>query len=242
MEYPPLFDVDPIEVFGQAYAQIGIADDQPDKRKTLRMRVESAGLTPIVLDELYPSREAIVEAALGADAIISDHQFGHKKYAPCTGSEFLADLYGHGKAVVLTTAFDNLIHEIRPFRRWIPVLLSPEERDPDRLREAIRYSAEEVLSGEFAPERRPLRTLVRIEYIDDGEAHVVIPEWDPGHAVAFPLSVFDGWPQRPQEEDRFFALSNVSAPRPEDLYLDEIQPPAPRATINIPYDLGHDDA
>lgn len=232
-----MFEIEPIVVGDVEVSVVGVADDKAAKRDALAESVENACLTPLPLDSVYDSQVAMVRVAEPAQAVLSDMQFGHGEYAPGTGAEFLALCYDAGKAVILTTAYHDLIHQIRPYRHKIPVVLPPDEDDPEVLRQALLISAEEVLLGKRVQGRVPLRSIVEVGFVDMGLAHLFIPSWDPDLAVAFPVTMFSHWTRPVQDGDVFFALCNTGAREPEELFLYEIEPPSPSPTVRIPYDL-----
>ncbi|MEN8221598.1 MAG: hypothetical protein ABFS56_35710 [Pseudomonadota bacterium] len=81
---------------------------------------------------------------------------------------------------------------------------------------------------QYAPDRKPWRTLVRIEEINrDSEkpmVYAVIPGWEPDKVVRFPLVIF------PEEQRkivipgaRFFAKVNIGATHHDELYFEDFE-------------------
>jgi len=211
---------------GRSIEKIRIVDDEPSARDTYGYPVEDLCLQPIPAQGPFSDLETLVaETQNLSDAAICDQRLGGRSYASFDGAELVARLYQSEFPAVLCTQWDidEIIDEIRQYRRYLPVLLKPEELEPDSLVHGLERCIGEF-SDEFQPSRRPWRALVRIERVDKERAYfyVVIPGWDPHEAIRLPLaSVRPEIQERiRKEEKRFHAQVNIGAEGSEDLYFE----------------------
>jgi len=80
----------------------------------------------------------------------------------------------------------------------------------------------------YSPDRRPWRTLVRIEEVNRNSekpmVYAVIPGWEPDKVVRFPLVIFH---QKQREivvpGARFFAKVNIGASHHDELYFEDFE-------------------
>ena len=114
------------------------------------------------------------------------------------------------------------LDEIRPSRRFIPVMLRPDELDPASLVQGFQRCIDEF-KGTFQSNRRPWRTLVRIEEIDmDRQClYLVVPGWNRNEVIRLrtsdlPKEIFE----RIGDQKRFHAQINIGAEGSEELYFE----------------------
>lgn len=203
---------------------VSIVDDNPDSRDSFGYTVEDADLTP--LPEIGPlgSVDDAAGTVVTADVLLSDYNLGARNYASFTGAELVASRQRAGQPSILCTKYERQqIERIRPFRRWIPTLLSPDELDPDSLIAAIKRGQAELVE-DFEPVRKPWRTLVRFtepDQNDDARFYVEIPSWD----LHLPIPIYlDSLPLALRglvnADFRCHAMVNLASDSYEDLYLD----------------------
>lgn len=197
-----------------------IVDDDKGVRESFSYPVEELGLRPIEQSEPLPELLRFVEDARDkSDAAICDHRLRlGSYYAGFNGAELVASLYRIGFPALLCTRWDQAgVDDIRPYRRNIPVLLNPGDLDPETLKAGFEVCSNE-LAGDFQPHRRPWRTQIRVEEIDEeaGFAGVIIPAWNPTEGVRLRLS------EIPAVSGGAFlyAQVNLGAERQEELYFD----------------------
>lgn len=203
---------------------VAIVDDNPDSRDSFGYTVEDANLSP--LPEVGPLGD-VQEAAgavLAADVLLSDYNLGARNYASFTGAELVAARQRAGQPSILCTKYERQqIERIRPYRRWIPTLLSPDELEPESLLAAIARGKAE-LRQEFEPVRKPWRTLVRFTEADQNDEtrfYVEIPSWDPGIPIPIYLNTLPSdIRESVRSEFRCHAMVNLASDSYEDLYLD----------------------
>lgn len=201
-----------------------IVDDNPDNRSANTWIVEDLNLQPVPADGPLGSLNQFVRTVQGmAQAAICDYMLSMKNYATFNGAQLVAQQYQNQFPAVLYTKWEIAdIAEIRQYRRFIPVLVGPDELDTDSLVYAFERCIEEF-DGEFQASRRPWRTLVRVENVDyeRGYLYVVIPGWDSKQGVKLLL---DNLPhkvrERVEHQERFFAQVNIGAEANEDLYFE----------------------
>jgi hypothetical protein len=211
------------------FARVSVGDDDADARETLLDDLKAARFKPRALLGPYDSLKSLVEDAMDqADAAVFDHHLQTGAFAPCSGAAVLNELYAKQFPALLVTAWVRAdMDEIRRYRRRIPVLLTPDQADGDSIARGLDVCAKEFRS-EYLPSRRPWKSLVRIEDVDDSQkdtiVYAVVPGWNSREVVRFPRSII---PQRLHRHvtpgERFFALVNKGAEDQSELYFDEFE-------------------
>lgn len=204
---------------------VAIVDDHADARESFGYTVEDADLRPIPIEGAIGSLADSASLVRGADIVLSDYELRAKNYANFTGAELVAARQRAGQPAILCTKYEKpQIERIRPFRRWIPVLMAPDDLEPGSLLKAISKCRAE-LDGRFEPDRKPWRSLVRFVEADpesDGRFFVELPSWElglmvPVHRAHLPVAV-----QSLIEPDfRCHAMVNLGSERYEDVYFDD---------------------
>jgi hypothetical protein len=204
-----------------------IIDDQQLARESYEETVGDADLTPVL--EEGPVTTGIVDYCQNvrqgpATAVLCDQVLYHKNYAQFEGAEFVACCIREGLPAVLCTSYNELIDDVRPFRRWIPSLQRPDDMGPEEFVHGIEDCLYEIYHG-FRAVREPWRTLVKVIDVEKDERRffVEIPAWG---ATVVPLK-FRNIPgeilNRLAPEFRCRAQVNLAAERLEDIYLCEWQ-------------------
>jgi CheY-like chemotaxis protein len=201
-----------------------IVDDNPENRNANTWIIEDLNLQPVPADGPLGSLDQFLQKVQGiAQAAICDYMLSVKNYATFNGAQLVAQQYQNQFPAVLYTKWEIAdIAEIRQYRRFIPVLVGPDELDTDSLVYAFERCIEEF-HGEFQASRRSWRTLVRVENVDyeRGYIYVIVPGWDPKQGVKLLL---DDLPSEVREgidyQERFHAQVNIGAEANEDLYFE----------------------
>jgi CheY-like chemotaxis protein len=209
---------------GYPIQRVAVIDDQPDVRASYADYLEDLGLEPV--DEPMPgeSLDRFVEKSRKySHAAICDHRMKSSKYAGFDGAQLVSEYYQKRFPALLCTRFEDDIDEIRPYRKYIPILLTLEDlTDPD----TIRFSFERLIAelrGEVPPSRKPWRTLVHIYDVDRerGFVHILLPGWNPHKGLRLRIQDFPCELQSHLREDSWLhARVNIGADNPEDLFFD----------------------
>lgn len=214
-----------ITVARRTISRVQIIDDDPSARKAYGFRIADLKLEPVPQDGPLTNIDALVAHSKEvAEAAILDHHLTKKRYATFNGAELAARLYQENFPAILCTRYEKAnVDEIRPYRRFIPVLFTPdsENLEPDSLCAGLACCFGEF-DGEFEAHRRPWRTLVRVDSFDDNFVYVIIPAWDPRQTVRLTLAHL---PKLIHERirkgrKRFHAQVNVGAEQNEDLFFE----------------------
>ena len=153
-------------VAGTPLRDVAIVDDNEDARNTLADELALAHFSPRPLSGPFRSVEEVVEAAAQSAAAICDHHLARANYCPDTGAQAVAGLYERRVPAVLLTAWSRADFDpIRRFRRRIPVLLSPDDANPDGFLKGWDICKNEF-QGRYTPNRKPWQAMVRIEEFD----------------------------------------------------------------------------
>jgi hypothetical protein len=107
-------------------------------------------------------------------------------------------------------------------------LLSRDEADSDRIKHGFDDCAKEM-RGEYLPGRRPWRTLIQVDGVDQESGEPVIEArvlaWNPLKVVRFPLSLLpDGLRAKAAPGNYLFAEVNIGAEAEEELYFSAFEP------------------
>lgn len=199
-----------------------IVDDEPDARDAYEYAVEDMDVLPYkVADGLRDSMDAFVSTIQAGDVVLCDFHLKKRNYAPCNGDEVLARCFrAKVPGVLCTSIAEPWIR--RDCLRYIPGIVRTGNPQPADLIGALARCLRE-LNEEFEPDRRPWRSLVRVDDIDR-ERHcfyAVVPAWD----VRTKIRIYnDNVPANIQaliEPDRrFHALVNIGADSARDLFFD----------------------
>ncbi len=214
-----------LKLNGKEIERVQIVDDDPMVRAAYEYPVEELQLEPILAEGPLPVLDQFISETLtGADAAIFDHQLRVRNYAVFNGAESVARLYKHQfPAVLCTTWADAKIDEMRRYRRYIPVILRPDELDPDSLKHGFEHCIKEF-NGVFRPSRRPWRALVSVEDVGQDEwsqfFFVTIPGWDPKEKIRLRLQDVSKIRALIQPGALFHAQVNLGAESQEELYFD----------------------
>lgn len=213
-------------ISGIDFEVVALIDDDPHTREAYVIPVE--GLDLSALDErgpLGPIEECVERIGKSAQAVITDYKLTVKTYSNYNGAQLAAYFNAKHTPTLLCTRYGTAdVSDIRPFRRHVPVMLSPGELDEDAIETGIEICVGEF-KGEFRPARRPWRTQV---YVDDVykpagqkmEIYLSIPGWKPDVVrvkhnelelpVGFDILQPGSW---------LYAHTNLGAERMEDLYF-----------------------
>lgn len=207
--------------------RVSIVDDMIEARETLLDEFRGL-LDAHALTGPFDSAESLIAAVKQyGDAAICDHHL-IANYAPCSGAVVVARLYDSRYPAVLRTMYGKAdVDLIRLHRRNIPVLMPPTDFEPDSFLRAWETCQREF-AGEYAPDRRPWRTLVRIEDVaEDGVlpvVYVIIPGWNSREVIRLPRALFPT-PLHSvvRAGERFFAQVNKGAESQEELYFTDFE-------------------
>ena len=230
-----------LAINGTLIETVRVVDDKPERRRTVARDLVDMNVMPLPLDEKTADIDQFVEKVMaGAQAAVTDQELLPGNYAPCRGAELTKLCYDLRFPVVLVTRFKESIQDLRPYRPWIPVLLHPNEADPDRLALAFEVCYHEI-HGEMGPQRRPWPAYVQVEHVarEDGRVSAVIPAWAPpddggeeGIQLFRPMFSTEVW-EKVKEGDILMAKVNLGAERHEDLYLTEIRILDPQIQVSV---------
>ncbi|MDE0192351.1 MAG: hypothetical protein OXQ90_13435 [Gammaproteobacteria bacterium] len=132
----------------------------------------------------------------------------------------MADCFKAKVPGILCTTFSDVDVTIRrDCLRYIPALRKTISPTPDELRDAWEECIREM-KGEYRPERRPWRALVRVVEVERDYFYAVVPSWDHRQKIRI---YNDNLPTEVQRllkpEKRFHARVNKGARSHEDLFF-----------------------
>lgn len=228
-------------------SRVAIVDDVKGQAETTAGVAEEASLVPFIISEADGEFENLQQLFgcvqdRNCRAVICDHRLSPTGFASFNGAEFVASLYDQGMPAVLLSTFAAIDGEtsIKLYRARIPSLIIRNDLDPRTIMVGLKRSESE-LAGHIAPERRPWRTLVRIEGVSiEGKtsfAEAIVHTWKPDLAIRYPLALIedehikqhlmdnDNWPVR------LIAEVNIGCDDANELYLQSFEW-APEPNVN----------
>ena len=211
-----------ITIHDQQIERALIVDDDPEARDAYEYAVHDMDVLPYkVVDELRESMDHFLSTIQSGDILLCDFHLKKRNYAPCNGDQVVAKCFrAKVPGVLCTSVAEPWIR--RDCLRYIPGIVRTGDPQPTDLRRALERCLRE-LEGDFAPDRRAWRALVRVDDIDQDRHcfYAVVPSWD----VRTKVRIYnDNIPARIQallEPDRrLHALVNTGADSSRDLFFD----------------------
>jgi hypothetical protein len=207
--------------------RVAVVNDTASAREEMADKIFEAGLEPIILSSRLSSIDKCIATVTSqADAAILEHHLKSGHYANFMGAEAIARLYRqHFPSLLVTAWADADIDNIRLFRRYIPVLVKTDHADSEIITQGFKQCLNEF-ENHYSPDRKPWRTLIRIEDIDRVRAMVyaLVPGWDPRNIVKFPLSLIaENLQPNLETETHLFAKVNIGAAHHNELYFTEFE-------------------
>ncbi|HEC84801.1 MAG: hypothetical protein DRR08_11915 [Candidatus Parabeggiatoa sp. nov. 2] len=209
--------------------RVAVVNDTAAARDEMAENIFEAGLEPVIhSSRLNSIDECIATITSKAEAAILEHHFKSDHYANFMGAEAVARLYRqHFPSLLVTAWADADIDNIRLFRRYIPVLVESGHAESEIITQGFKQCINEF-ENHYSPDRRPWRTLIRIEEIDRVPilpmVYALVPGWDPRKIVKFPLSLIPENLQPTLEtEPHLFAKVNIGAAHHDELYFTEFE-------------------
>ena len=203
-----------------------IVNDEPDAREAYEYVVEDMGVSPYqVVDGLHDSMSPFLSKLQSADVVLCDFHLKKRDYAPFNGDKVLANCFQADIPGVLCTSFAEPWIR-RDCLRYIPGIVRTGNPQAADLIGALKRCVRE-LDGEFAPDRRPWRTLVRVDDIDHDRHcfYAVVPAWDVRTKVRIYNDNLPASIRALLEPDRrLHALVNTGADSSRDLFFDSWEP------------------
>ena len=146
---------------------VPVIDDSPDLAEETFYQLGEAGYHAEILNGLFDDVDQLArQLAQYAYAVVCDHRLMQGGLANFYGAELVASLYDLKKPAILITQYLNDSHTtIGAFRKKIPVLLARHELNSMSLKRGIDRCADE-LDGRITRDRRPHRTIIRVEQIE----------------------------------------------------------------------------
>jgi CheY-like chemotaxis protein len=173
--------------------RVAVVNDTATNRDEMAESLSEIGLEPIIQTfRLGSIEECIATVTTQAEAAILEHHFKSGHYANFMGAEAVAQLYRQQFPSLLVTAWAEADRDnIHPFRRHIPVLIRSSQVEPETIMGGFEQCLNEFKNS-YSTERKPWRTLVRIEEVnrDLEKVYAMVPAWNPRQVVKFPLSLF----------------------------------------------------
>lgn len=217
-----------LSVEGTQVERILIVDDDAEAREIYADLVEEAGLQPILADGRYGELDELLDFAKTqrVHAALCDYHLAVGNYATFNGAQAASRWYDQALPALLCTNFEKAqVDEMRSWRRYIPVLVRPNDLEPANLKPSLAVCIREM-SGDFTVPRRPFRSLLYVVDRDARAMYVQIPSWSEPTLVvdllkdAIPPKIWSA----AKPGARMHAWVNIGANRSEELYFEKWEP------------------
>ena len=209
-----------VTILNRKINRVLIVDDDPAVRDSYAYPVEDLKLEPVLFEGPVGTPESFIAGVEPSDVVVCDYHLKKHSYARCDGDELVAECYKARIPGMLCTAYTDVTIR-RDYRRYIPALLKTNGPELDEFVDAWKKCLSEI-KGTFHPTRRPWRTLVRVDEIDDDQAcfYAVVPAWDSRKKVRIDnAGIPENILKRSQPGKRFHAKVNIGAESHEDLFF-----------------------
>lgn len=205
-------------------SRIHIIDDNEVFRGTLEDTIVDSDFEPLQQNGAHNIEEFLRENVGHNDAIVTDHHLMKGSYFPVNGAEITFMCYDKKIPSLLVTKYETYISDIRRFRHKIPVILNPEDFEPDTLIQGLEICINEF-NGKVRADRKGWRTLLRIDSTDEAHIYVLIPAWNPNEIVMLNKADLPSEIVKIAVTDhRLHAVVNVGAELSKDLYFTQWEP------------------
>lgn len=215
-----------VTIIDRKINRIFVIDDDTESRNGFGLTVEEMSVETELQNDKVESLEAFISNLGNNDAVVSDHHLRKaSNYFPTNGAEFISKCFEKSVPSVLVTKWEiDFYYEIRPYKRNIPVVLKPDEFNPDTLAYALEACIREF-KGDISPSRKTWKTLVRVDDADDKDVLVILPSWNINIGVRLKLSEIPAQYHKMIAPDfRFTAEVNIEADQPFELFFNNWQP------------------
>lgn len=216
-----------IHVADRKVSRVAIIDDDQHVRDVYGYTVEEADLSPVPYDQQLPAQpgQAVEAFTRNSDAALCDNRLMVSGYAKYNGTKLVQTCYERSFPAILCTSYEANADEWRYYLPWMPVRLKETELDPDALRSGIEICLKELTAGR-REDRRPWRTLVRVEEVEARSCFVVVPAWDTTQKVRLLLDDLPSTLASVLTEDLLcHAAVNLGAESLEDLFFMDWETP-----------------
>ncbi len=221
-----------LTINNKSIQRVMVVDNQPDSLDAIAYSIEEASLEPIVYQKPFTSiQECLSMVTTKAEAAIFAHHLGPQNTVHFSGASAVAHLYQQQFPSLLVTAWAEAdIDNIRPFRRYIPVLIRSGNAEAETIQEGFKLCLSEF-EQQYAPNRRPWRTILRIKEVNINQGfptqsmvYALVPAWNPHEVVRFPLSLIPEHLQPAIDTGTYlFAKVNTGADHYDELYFSEFE-------------------
>ena len=207
--------------------KIHVIDDDTDSRESYGLTVEEMEVETVLQNDRVDNIDTFLLTIGNQDAVVSDHHLKKSSsYFPVNGANFIYRCYEKHVPSVLVTKYEMAsYHEIRPFKRNIPVVLTPEQFNPDTLIKALELCVSEF-KGNLSQTRKTWKTLVRFDDVLRDEANnktvamAILPSWNRNLVINLKMIELPDEIQKIAEPDlRLYAYVNIDAEDPYELYF-----------------------
>jgi hypothetical protein len=216
-----------LKLLDREISKVYVIDDDSDSREGYGLTVEEIDVETVLQNERVDDISRFLLVIGNQDAVVSDHHLKKSSsYFPMNGANFIHKCYERHIPSVLVTKYEMAsYHEIRPFKRNIPVVLTPEQFNPDSLIKALELCVTEF-KGSFSQTRKTWKTLVRFDDVikDDANnktvAMAILPSWNRNLVINLKMMELPEEIQKIAEADlRLYAHVNIDAEDPYELYF-----------------------
>lgn len=216
-----------VKLIDREISKIHVIDDDSDSRESYGLTVDEIEVETILQNDRVDNINTFLLSIGIHDAVVSDHHLKKSSsYFPINGANFVSQCYEKHIPSVLVTKYEMAsYHEIRPYKKNIPVVLTPDQFNPDNIINALEQCINEF-KGILSQTRKTWKTLVRFDDVIRDEhsnkliAMAILPSWNKDLVINLKMM------ELPEEiraiaepELRLYAHVNIDAEDPYELYF-----------------------
>lgn len=210
--------------------RVAVVDDDDQAALTIIHALQDGKFEPYRQEAMGSVEELVASIMAGSDAAVCDHRLRYGAFADVSGAELASKLMRADHPAILVTQYLDQYADvdIRQFRGNLPVVLRRDQADePSELRDAFAKCLLEIAKGRL-DNRKPQRTLLRVEQITkiNGEAVIdaVVHGWNPKDTVRFPMSLVHADDMASvKEQSTLSALTNLRAEEKVELFFEDVR-------------------
>ncbi|MBI2282445.1 MAG: hypothetical protein HYU71_01920 [Bacteroidetes bacterium] len=211
-----------ITLIDREITKIHVIDDDKDSRESYGLTVEEISVETVLQNDHVENVDNYLLTMGGHDAVVSDHHLKKSSsYFPENGAHFISRCYEKHIPSVLVTKYETAsYHEIRPFKKKIPVVLTPEQFNPDTLLSALQECINEF-KGNLSQTRKTWRTLIRFDDVEEQSAKIILPSWNRNQGINLSMDEIPVELRHLLKPDfRVYAYVNLDAEDQHELYFE----------------------
>lgn len=177
-------------------SRVTVIDDDADGRDDLMDQLRDLDFEPSAVTGHFGKDIDRLLSEVWAQSpafVICDHKLQPQNLASFHGLDVVRRLVEMKTAAMLLTMYQSTDRlELRAHRHAVPIIMGRDAFDPEAISSYADICFREI-AADPVDERRPHRTLIRVDWIDEttGNIDAMVVHWSPDRAVILPSTCVD---------------------------------------------------